>query len=166
MNQQYFDSQGLAASMIPIFDLFSLLLLLKTTGCVFELLVRDYFRYFAARHGRRIFYLHGTAGRPEGGAERVWKRDPELIGAWLEGRTGHPLVSSSLPGFSLNVEVYRLTQRRSMQACENWEVQDTLATEVGRMSAPTSLLICQLIGGSGLSCLRVDYLILTYVPIM
>jgi len=68
----------------------------STYWCVFELLVRDYFRYFAARHGRRIFYLHGTAGRLEGGAERKWNRNPELIAAWREGRTGHPLIDASM----------------------------------------------------------------------
>ena len=70
--------------------------------------MRDYFRYFAARHGRRIFYLHGTADSPGGGV-RKWNRTPELIEAWIEGRTGQPLVSSALSNLFL-VETYRLTQ--------------------------------------------------------
>jgi len=64
---------------------------------VFELLWRDYFKFFAKKYGDRIFYLSGTVGkRYNGGNERKWGMDPKQIQAWKDGMTGYPLVDANM----------------------------------------------------------------------
>ena len=59
---------------------------------VFELLVRDYFRLFARKHGDAIFRQSGTAGRKR----RHWDAPPSRFQAWKLGATGFPLVDATM----------------------------------------------------------------------
>ncbi|KAL3791080.1 hypothetical protein HJC23_012065 [Cyclotella cryptica] len=67
----------------------------STYWVVFELLWRDYFKFFAKKHGDRIFYLSGTAGY-KAQSKRKWGMDPKLIQAWRDGMTGYPLVDANM----------------------------------------------------------------------
>lgn len=49
----------------------------STYWVVFELIWRDFFRFFALKHGNAIFYEGGTSGLP-----LVWAKDPELFERW------------------------------------------------------------------------------------
>jgi deoxyribodipyrimidine photo-lyase len=64
----------------------------STYWVVFELLVRDYFKFFAKNHGNNIFFLGGTTT----GAEKKWGSDKRHITAWKEGRTGFPFVDANM----------------------------------------------------------------------
>ena len=76
----------------------------STYWVVFELLWRDYFKFFAKKHGDGIFRLGGTVapGRPGGGGGgddrggRKWGMDPRKIRAWKDGMTGFPLVDANM----------------------------------------------------------------------
>ncbi|KAG2435381.1 hypothetical protein HXX76_007453 [Chlamydomonas incerta] len=63
----------------------------STYWVIFELIWRDFFRFFALKHGNRIFFETGTSGLP-----LVWNPDPELWARWREGRTGLPLVDANM----------------------------------------------------------------------
>jgi len=61
----------------------------STYWVVFELLWRDFFRFFSLKHGNRIFHSGGTVGhRPH------WVDDKALFDAWAHGRTGQPIVDA------------------------------------------------------------------------
>lgn len=62
----------------------------STYWVLFELMWRDFFRFFAAKHGNQIFKLHGIAGG------RDWKSDMQLFQLWAEGQTGFPLVDANM----------------------------------------------------------------------
>jgi deoxyribodipyrimidine photo-lyase len=65
----------------------------STYWVVFELLWRDYFRFFAWKNGNKIFYewgLSGQNGRP------AWVKDQEQLQAWVQGKTGMPLVDANM----------------------------------------------------------------------
>jgi deoxyribodipyrimidine photo-lyase len=64
----------------------------STYWVVFELIWRDYFKFFALKHGDRIFHEHGISGR--GNAR--WRVDQELLTRWKQGRTGWPLVDANM----------------------------------------------------------------------
>lgn len=66
----------------------------STYWVVFELLWRDYFKFFAKKHGDNIFYMNGTIGEKAG--KRKWGMDPKLIQAWKDGMTGYPLVDANM----------------------------------------------------------------------
>ena len=70
----------------------------STYWLIFELIWRDFFIYFAKKHGNAIFTPHGTAGRGgtwTGGAG-PWRDDPAALKAWKEGKTGFPLVDANM----------------------------------------------------------------------
>lgn len=62
----------------------------STYWVLFELLWRDYFRFFAMKHGRKIFLQDGLTG---GGS---WTAEPEDVRRWKEGQTGRPLVDACM----------------------------------------------------------------------
>ena len=63
----------------------------STYWLVFELLWRDYFRFWGAKHGDRLFFSGGpTHGRLD------WEWDDEAFDAWREGRTGIPFVDAAM----------------------------------------------------------------------
>lgn len=68
----------------------------STYWLIFELIWRDFYKFFAVKHGNAIFFPDGTAGRGgaghwKGGAGQ-WRLDPAALAAWKEGTTGYPLV--------------------------------------------------------------------------
>ncbi|XP_060085150.1 cryptochrome DASH-like, partial [Ylistrum balloti] len=63
----------------------------STYWVTFELLWRDYFRYVALKYGKKLF--------SEGGIQEKaipWKRDRNLLKAWMEGKTGVPFVDANM----------------------------------------------------------------------
>eukprot|EP00984_Skeletonema_dohrnii_P023127 scaffold12205_cov115-Skeletonema_dohrnii-CCMP3373.AAC.12 len=63
----------------------------STYWVVFELLVRDYFRLFAMKHGDAIFYPSGTVKE-----KKDWKANPIHFQAWRDGMTGYPLIDANM----------------------------------------------------------------------
>lgn len=63
----------------------------STYWVVFELLWRDFFKFFAKKHGNGIFFLGGTVG-----SDKKWAHFQPSIDAWKEGRTGYPLVDANM----------------------------------------------------------------------
>lgn len=65
-----------------------------TYWVIFELLWRDYMRFYALKHGTRLFKLLG----PQGIAAKTkypWRRDLALFNAWAQGRLSTPYVWSN-----------------------------------------------------------------------
>lgn len=62
-----------------------------TYWLTFELLWRDYFRFWALKHGNAVFKQDGPKKRTY-----TWKHDPELFDAWCEGKTGEPFVDACM----------------------------------------------------------------------
>lgn len=63
----------------------------STYWVIFELIWRDFFKFFALKHGNKIFHLDGTAGR-----RASWKRDEKILKAWKTGTTGYPLIDANM----------------------------------------------------------------------
>ena len=91
----------------------------STYWVIFELIWRDYYRFFALKHGNRIFHSGGVVG-----AAPAWRANPDLLRRWVarscmhapalcspalvvdcicqlprrwkEGRTGMPLVDANM----------------------------------------------------------------------
>ncbi|WP_027956022.1 DASH family cryptochrome [Halobacillus kuroshimensis] len=57
----------------------------------FELLWRDYFHLVHRKYGGRLFYRTGLNG-----LEIPWKTNQEHLQAWMDGRTGYPLVDAAM----------------------------------------------------------------------
>ncbi|MYL36854.1 DASH family cryptochrome [Halobacillus litoralis] len=57
----------------------------------FELLWRDYFHLVHRKYGDRFFYKTGLTG-----LEIPWKTSDEHLQAWMDGRTGYPLVDAGM----------------------------------------------------------------------
>ncbi|KAG5187593.1 DNA photolyase, FAD-binding/Cryptochrome [Tribonema minus] len=64
----------------------------STYWMTFELMWRDYFKFYVAKHGARLFYPDGVHPR-EG---HKWQKDFSALAAWKEGRTGSPLVDANM----------------------------------------------------------------------
>ncbi|MEM1115637.1 MAG: DASH family cryptochrome [Bacteroidota bacterium] len=64
----------------------------STYWLTFELLWRDFFRLYGAKHGDRLFWPSGPKG-VRGVPDRL---DEGVYAAWREGRTGLPLVDASM----------------------------------------------------------------------
>lgn len=56
---------------------------------VFELAWRDYFRFYCAHFGKRVFFLGGPAKRKSN-----WRRHVDVESRWRNGTTGVPLVDA------------------------------------------------------------------------
>jgi deoxyribodipyrimidine photo-lyase len=67
----------------------------STYWVIFELIWRDYFKFFALKHGDAIFHLDGTAGR-SGSGSSSWSTSTDLLTRWKEGTTGWPLVDANM----------------------------------------------------------------------
>lgn len=66
----------------------------STYWVVWELTIRDFFRFFCMKHANRVFQLGGTRGE-----HRPWdtsKMAAEKLRRWKEGRTGLPLVDANM----------------------------------------------------------------------
>jgi deoxyribodipyrimidine photo-lyase len=68
----------------------------STYWVVFELLWRDYCKFFAKKYGDRIFYPNGILGASSHPNKRKWGMDPKQIQAWKDGMTGYPLVDANM----------------------------------------------------------------------
>lgn len=63
----------------------------STYWVVFELTWRDFYRFFAMKHGNRIFQSFGlTNSTPN------WSKDSQAVQRWKEGTTGWPLVDANM----------------------------------------------------------------------
>ena len=74
----------------------------STYWLVFELIWRDYFRFFALQAGTSLFHLSGPRK-----IKKNWNQDNTLLNAWIEGRTGIPFIDANmrellLTGFQSN----------------------------------------------------------------
>jgi deoxyribodipyrimidine photo-lyase len=63
----------------------------STYWVIFELLWRDYCKFFAVKYGNEIFYPGGTIGK-----NPQWKYYDKSIIAWKTGQTGYPLVDANM----------------------------------------------------------------------
>ena len=63
----------------------------STYWMVFELIWRDYFKLYCAKHGRSVFMEGGPIG-----SHQMWRSDPELLQRWKDGRLGVPLVDANM----------------------------------------------------------------------
>lgn len=63
----------------------------STYWVVFELLWRDFCKYFALKEGDKIFFPGGTLG-----STKKWPHFTKTFEAWKEGRTGYPLVDANM----------------------------------------------------------------------
>lgn len=63
----------------------------STYWILFEMLWRDFFRFFSLRHGNKIFLAGGTIDSPT-----RWPRDMALFHKWVTGQTGAPLVDACM----------------------------------------------------------------------
>lgn len=63
----------------------------------FELLWRDYFRFFALRYGNDIFQLGGAQHNPN---KKSWNNNPieieRIFNSWRSGQTGYPFIDSNM----------------------------------------------------------------------
>ena len=72
----------------------------STYWLVFELLWRDFMRFYGYKYGIRLFHLGGVQG--EAGRKRYpWGNDPKLLNAWRTGTTGYPFVDGELTCYIL-----------------------------------------------------------------
>ena len=69
----------------------------STYWVIFELIWRDYFKFFALKHGDGIFRLDGTAGgKKSTTTTSAWSTNEELLQRWKTGQTGWPLVDANM----------------------------------------------------------------------
>ena len=70
----------------------------STYWLIFELIWRDFYKFFAVKHGNAIFFQDGTihSSRGGGGGSATWRHDPAALAAWKEGKTGYPLVDANM----------------------------------------------------------------------
>lgn len=71
----------------------------STYWVVFELVWRDFCKFFAIKQGTKIFKLDGILGRDAHGTHpnsRRWGLDKRTLIAWKEGKTGYPLVDANM----------------------------------------------------------------------
>lgn len=63
----------------------------STYWLVFELLWRDFCKFFCVKHGNSVFFPGGTVGKA-----KKWSHYEKNFDAWREGRTGYPLVDANM----------------------------------------------------------------------
>ena len=63
----------------------------STYWMVFELIWRDYYRCYCAKHGRAVFKEGGPVG-----SHQSWRHDPALLQRWKDGTLGVPLVDANM----------------------------------------------------------------------
>lgn len=65
----------------------------STYWLIFELLVRDFFRYSAVKNGNSIFHLGGS--RRDAG-KQPWLDNAGFLEAWKAGMTGYPFIDANM----------------------------------------------------------------------
>eukprot|EP00282_Hemiselmis_andersenii_P002928 CAMPEP_0114137518 /NCGR_PEP_ID=MMETSP0043_2-20121206/15816_1 /TAXON_ID=464988 /ORGANISM="Hemiselmis andersenii, Strain CCMP644" /LENGTH=488 /DNA_ID=CAMNT_0001231395 /DNA_START=198 /DNA_END=1660 /DNA_ORIENTATION=- len=68
----------------------------STYWVIWELTVRDFFRFQSAKHGNKVFFAGGPAD-----VQRRWGTNKEAFGRWVSGNTGHPLVDANMRELAL-----------------------------------------------------------------
>jgi len=63
----------------------------STYWVVFELLWRDYCKFFALKEGNSIFFVDGPIQN-----NKKWSSHPPNVQKWIEGKTGFPLVDANM----------------------------------------------------------------------
>lgn len=63
----------------------------STQHFVWELLWREYFRWLGYKYQGRIFFERGLRDK-----KLPWRRDESVFAAWVEGRTGYPIIDASM----------------------------------------------------------------------
>ena len=63
----------------------------STYWVVFELMWRDFFKFFALKHGTSLFFPSGTIG-----SDKPWKHYQKNLQSWMDGKTGYPLVDANM----------------------------------------------------------------------
>ena len=63
----------------------------STYWLLFELLWRDFMRFYARKNGAALYRAGGPRGK-----EAVWKRDAAAESAWARGVTGYPFVDAAM----------------------------------------------------------------------
>eukprot|EP01006_Ploeotia_vitrea_P019562 TRINITY_DN51771_c0_g1_i1.p1 TRINITY_DN51771_c0_g1~~TRINITY_DN51771_c0_g1_i1.p1 ORF type:complete len:560 (-),score=51.74 TRINITY_DN51771_c0_g1_i1:672-2351(-) len=63
----------------------------STYWVIFEMIWRDFFRFFAIKHGSKIFWPGGTIGR-----KPAWDDNDEALERWKKGETGWPFVDANM----------------------------------------------------------------------
>jgi deoxyribodipyrimidine photo-lyase len=94
----------------------------STYWLVFELLWRDYCKFFALKHGSKIFFPYGT-NEAQNGAK--WSTDEKNFEAWKEGMTGYPLVDANMremkaTGFMSNRGRQNVASFLAIDLCHDW----------------------------------------------
>lgn len=92
----------------------------STYWVVFELLWRDFFKFFAKKHGDSLFYPGGTIA-----SRKEWKHHDKNLQAWIEGRTGYPLVDANMrelaaTGFMSNRGRQNVASFLTLELSEDW----------------------------------------------
>ena len=72
----------------------------STYWLIFELLWRDYMRFYSKKYGKKVFLLGGAQG-PAGVAKWPWARDAALFDKWARGQTGYPLIDANMRELAL-----------------------------------------------------------------
>ena len=62
----------------------------STYWLVFELIWRDYFRFIALKHGRKLFWRTGIKGK-----RYEWSRDTAAFQKWANAETGIPMIDAN-----------------------------------------------------------------------
>lgn len=62
-----------------------------TYWMIFELIWRDYFKYFSLKHGTKIFQLDGILGK-----KYEWKFNEKALRQWMNGNTREPFVNANM----------------------------------------------------------------------
>ena len=69
----------------------------ETYWMIFELTVRDYFRFYASTHGSKIFKLWGPKGQTSRKpGSKPWTQDLELFERWRLGTTGNLMIDANM----------------------------------------------------------------------
>ncbi|MDX2127771.1 MAG: DASH family cryptochrome [Chloroherpetonaceae bacterium] len=67
----------------------------STYWLIFELIWRDYFRFYAAKHGNQIFYRSGIKQELRT-VQKNPTTTPSLFEAWRDGNTGFPFIDANM----------------------------------------------------------------------
>lgn len=67
----------------------------STYWVIFELIWRDFFKFFALKHGSKIFHSNGIVGSSKSN-NKQWSQDALLFKKWKTGTTGWPLVDANM----------------------------------------------------------------------
>lgn len=92
----------------------------STYWVVFEMLWRDFCKFFAYKHGDSIFFPGGTIN-----SDKRWKLYEPSLTAWKDGKTGYPLVDANMremkaTGFMSNRGRQNVASFLVNDLCQDW----------------------------------------------